>query len=492
MSSSTALKPSPSSVAGASAPPAPAQALLSPASTDIAIRARDLGKCYHIYARPQDRLKQALFRWRRTYFREFWALRAVSFDVARGESIGIVGRNGSGKSTLLQIVAGTLTPTEGSVEVSGRIAALLELGSGFNHEFTGRENVYLNGSILGLSRREMDDRFDAIAAFADIGDFIEQPVKTYSSGMLVRLAFAVQVQVEPDILIIDEALAVGDSLFQKRCYQRLEQLREKGVTILFVSHDQETVRTLTSRAILLHDGRIRCAGPSADVILDYRRLLHEEERRWFSGQFARTHPPAPAPSAAPPPNGQATETFAGSEPVRDAEPVRSAKMSFGDLDAQVLSVAVTDAAGAPCAAFTPGDPIRIAVTCCANRGLTHLNVGLRIRNKQGVKIYSWGTFNQDMEIWAGRSTGEVFWDRTFRAGEEFTVHFDFVCRLGTDFYEVQASVIEEAMKSYGSQRILHWKDEAAFFQVLVTRYARFFGGLADLCMSATAEGGVKA
>ena len=205
---------------------------------DVVIRIEQAGKCYHMYDKPQDRLKQALLRWNRTYFREFWAVRGVSLEMQRGEAVGIVGRNGSGKSTLLQMIAGTLAPTEGRVQVAGRIAALLELGSGFNPEFTGRENVYLNGTILGLSTREIDERFDAIAGFADIGTFIDQPVKTYSSGMMVRLAFAVQVQVSPDILIVDEALAVGDALFQKRCFQRLEELRSQGVTLLFVSHDQ--------------------------------------------------------------------------------------------------------------------------------------------------------------------------------------------------------------------------------------------------------------
>lgn len=199
-------------------------------SEEIVVHVESVSKRYEIYEAPRDRMKQFILpRLQRAaglaareYFREFWALRDVGFDVRRGEAVGILGRNGSGKSTLLQIVTGTLAPTLGSVAVKGRIAALLELGSGFNPDFTGRENVYLNASLLGFSRDEIDRKFDAIAAFADIGDHLDQPVKTYSSGMLVRLAFAVQVQVEPDILIVDEALAVGDALFQKRCFQRIE------------------------------------------------------------------------------------------------------------------------------------------------------------------------------------------------------------------------------------------------------------------------------
>jgi lipopolysaccharide transport system ATP-binding protein len=197
-------------------------------NNELLISARSVGKSYHIYVKPQDRLKQALWRGRRQYYREFWALRDVSFDVHRGEAVGIIGRNGCGKSTLLQIIAGTLTPTEGEVRVSGRVAALLELGSGFNPDFTGRENVYMNGAILGVSRSEMEKRFDDIAAFADIGEFLDQPVKTYSSGMFARLAFGVAINVDPDILIVDEILAVGDAIFQAKCFRRIDRLRQQG------------------------------------------------------------------------------------------------------------------------------------------------------------------------------------------------------------------------------------------------------------------------
>ena len=223
--------------------------------SETAIRARNIGKMYHIYSRPQDRLKQMLFwRFGRNYGREFWALRDLSFDVAKGETVGIIGRNGSGKSTLLQIVTGTLAPTMGEVQVNGRIAALLELGSGFNPEFTGRENVYLNGAILGLSREEMAARFSEIAAFADIGDFIDQPVKTYSSGMVVRLAFAVQAHVQAEILIVDEALSVGDVFFQQKCFTHIRRLQRERVTILYVSHDLVSIQNICGRAILMEEG----------------------------------------------------------------------------------------------------------------------------------------------------------------------------------------------------------------------------------------------
>ena len=213
-------------------------------SSDIAIRVQNITKTYQIYDKPQDRLKQSLWRGRKQFYREFKALDDVSFEVKKGETVGIIGRNGSGKSTLLQIICGTLAPTSGTVEVNGRVAALLELGAGFNPEFTGKENVYMNASILGLSKEEIDAKYDDIVAFADIGDFIEQPVKTYSSGMYVRLAFAVIAHVDADILVIDEALAVGDVFFTQKCMRFIEQYQENGGAILFVSHDMATVTKL--------------------------------------------------------------------------------------------------------------------------------------------------------------------------------------------------------------------------------------------------------
>jgi ABC-type polysaccharide/polyol phosphate transport system ATPase subunit len=249
-------------------------------SEPVAIQVENLSKCYHIYDRPQDRLKQSIIprlqrllgRPPNRYNREFWALRDVSLTIRRGETVGIIGRNGSGKSTLLQIICGTLLPTGGRVETNGRVGALLELGAGFNPEFSGRENVYLNAAVLGLSREEIKARFDEIVAFADIGDFIDQPVKTYSSGMYVRLAFAVTIHVEPEILIIDEALSVGDLLFQMKCLDRMEEIRARGTTILFVSHGLEQVKRFCGSAVWLEQGRIRLIGESSFVSDQYRDL----------------------------------------------------------------------------------------------------------------------------------------------------------------------------------------------------------------------------
>ena len=249
-------------------------------SSDVVVRARGLSKSYPIYQRPWHRLMQQLFgRSKRQWFREFKALQDVDLDLHRGETVGIVGRNGSGKSTLLQLICGTLQPTEGSVEVEGRIAALLELGSGFNPEFTGRENVYLNGSVLGLGHDEIKARFDSIAEFADIGEFIEQPVKTYSSGMQVRLAFSVAINVDPDILVVDEALAVGDEAFQRKCFARLEEMRQRGVSILFVTHSAGTVLEICDRAILLDQGEQLVTGTTRKVIALYHKLAYAPEEK---------------------------------------------------------------------------------------------------------------------------------------------------------------------------------------------------------------------
>lgn len=251
-------------------------------SSEASIHVAGLSKRYEIYAQPADRLKQMILpklrRWAhrsdKAYFQEFWALHGVSFDVRKGETVGIVGRNGSGKSTLLQLICGTLSPTAGMVDVHGRIAALLELGSGFNPEFTGRENVYLNAAVLGLSRVEIDARFDDIVAFADIGEFVEQPVKTYSSGMYIRLAFAVAINVDPEILVVDEALSVGDEAFQRKCFARINTIRDAGATVLFVSHSASTVIDLCDRAVLLDGGEVLALGTPKFVVSRYHKLLY--------------------------------------------------------------------------------------------------------------------------------------------------------------------------------------------------------------------------
>lgn len=445
-------------------------------SSDVAIEVNDLSKCYHIYDKPHFRLMQMMAR-KKKYFREFWALNSVSFTVRKGESVGVIGRNGSGKSTLLQLICGTLTPTSGSVTTNGRIAALLELGSGFNPEFTGRENVFMNGAILGLSTKEIEARYDEIAAFADIGEFINQPTKTYSSGMLVRLAFAVQVCIEPDILIIDEALAVGDALFQKRCFERMERLTSNGTTLLFVSHDQESVRTLTHRAVYLKSGRVQMIGSSAEALLEYRKQLHEEENVALQHAALQLKARSAQTKTALPP-------LSNGDPTSPANP-RTNGLSFGSMDAEVLKVELLSKDNEPCSYFEPRQTIRIAVDCIAHTDLSNLNVAIRIRNKEGFKLYSWGTLNQDMAIIAGISQGDIFWSKSFKANETFTVFFEFICGLGLNLYEIQASISYEGKPYYAEQKMLHWIDEAAFFTVTTNQREYHFGGAADLRMTSS-------
>jgi homopolymeric O-antigen transport system ATP-binding protein len=240
---------------------------------DIAISVKNITKTYKLYDTHADRVKEAFHPLRKKYHNPFNALTDVSFDVNRGETLGIIGRNGSGKSTLLQIICGILQPSSGNVEVDGKVSALLELGAGFNPEFTGRQNVYINGSILGLTHEEIENRFDEIAAFADIGEFIDQAVKSYSSGMYVRLAFAVAISVNPDILIIDEALSVGDINFRNKCMKRIRTLKDSGVTILFVSHDLGTVQTVCDKGIWLAEGDIRNEGSAVSVCQEYYSFM---------------------------------------------------------------------------------------------------------------------------------------------------------------------------------------------------------------------------
>lgn len=326
-------------------------------SSDIAVKVENLSKCFHIYDRPRDRLLQMFARGRKQYYREFWALKDVSFEIKKGETVGIIGRNGSGKSTLLQIICGTLSPTSGTVEIQGRVAALLELGSGFNPEFTGRENVYMNAAVLGLSKEEVNLRFDEIEAFADIGEFIEQPVKTYSSGMMVRLAFSVAVHVKPDILIVDEALAVGDIVFQMKCLDKMEEIRSRGTTILFVSHSQEQVKRFCTSAVWLEHGVVQQIGESNYVSDQYR-----------------------------------DRSMRASATVNARQPGDHAAHA-SDAPALLKSVEVSSAE------MAPFDPLTVRVTYfIGERPLPKLLLGVAIRNASGTYIFGPNTHLDRIDI----------------------------------------------------------------------------------------------
>ncbi len=350
-------------------------------SSDPAVRVDAVSKCYHMYERPEDRLKQILWRGRRQFYTEFWAVRDVSFEVARGETVGIVGRNGSGKSTLLQMIAGTLTPTTGSGAVHGRVAPLLELGTGFNPEFTGRENVFMNGAILGLSQADITARFDEIAAFADIGPFLEQPVKHYSSGMVVRLAFAVATAVNPEVLILDEALAVGDARFQLACFERLQRMLDGGMTLLFVSHDGNAVKRLCHRALVLEGGSKVFEGVPNEALNFYSHLL-------FRGTVApRPEPAADARDETPP----AAAYQIG--PQTTAKEYR-----YGSDKGAITGVVMLDERGAPGLVFETGAPVVVRLAVDVRAAVDAPVLAMTLKNAKGVEVYGTNTLFQEIAM----------------------------------------------------------------------------------------------
>jgi len=326
-----------------------------------------VSKSYPIYASPRDRLKELLTFNRRRCHEDFWALRDITFEVERGETFCIVGENGSGKSTLLQIVAGILAPTSGRVDVRGRVSALLELGSGFNPEFTGRDNVYLNAAILGFSTPEIDRIFPRIEAFAEIGSFIDQPVKTYSSGMLVRLAFAVAIHMEPEILIVDEALAVGDIYFRQRCMRKVHELRSRGITILFVSHAVGDVKALGDRTMWLDGGRIRAIGNTDHVVSQYLAAMVEKDTAYL--RLRQQETPA------------REETVTAPEVVTE---IPNIDHRYGDGRAEILGIAVLDPYGRKLGLLQPGEPIVVRISVKARDHLAQPNVGFMFRNHLGM------------------------------------------------------------------------------------------------------------
>lgn len=353
-------------------------------NSDIAIKVENLGKCYQIYDNSLDRLKQLFSRRNKKYYREFWALQDVSFEVKKGEAFGIIGKNGAGKSTLLQLICKTLNPTKGSIETKGKIAALLELGSGFNPEFTGRENIYINGAILGFSHQEIDDRFEEIIAFADIGDFIDQPVKNYSSGMYVRLAFAVQVCVEPDILIIDEALSVGDIFFQQKCFARLRKLQSQGITVIFVSHDMSIIRDLCARVLYLRNGKINFIGEALKAINKY----------FNEGNTNKTSPPPETIQNNIKNPVETNSSISTNNTINELKENACWEYEQGSSQedgnpqkAKILAVAVVDLNNNPTNSFTMGEDCRIKVLYqTLIEKPIHVNITFKNRYNQIVSI----------------------------------------------------------------------------------------------------------
>ncbi|NLY28854.1 MAG: ABC transporter ATP-binding protein [Alcaligenaceae bacterium] len=427
-------------------------------SDTIAIRATHLSKHYHIYEQPHQRLMQMLFRGRRQFFREFAALHDVNFEIRRGETVGIIGRNGAGKSTLLQLLCGTLTPSGGQVEMRGRVAALLELGAGFNPEFTGRDNVFLNASILGLSHEQIAARFDAIAAFADIGDFIEQPVKTYSSGMYVRLAFAVIAHVDADILIIDEALAVGDALFTQKCMRFLRRFCENG-TLLFVSHDSAAVASLCERAIWLEKGTLRAIGPARDICKDYNAEIYRQDRK-DTREARATEAPKVVKRI------QAIDTTAEivtdprweilkDSPLRNAMTVQnfSDADSFGTGQMRIEDIWLEQADGTATSSITGGEIVELVVVYSSQIDADSVIVGFQFKDKRGQILFGDNTCITTL----GKPVA-------IRQGETQEGRFRFqMPLLPAGEYSLTASVAEGTQHDHVQH---HWLHDALIIQSL--------------------------
>jgi lipopolysaccharide transport system ATP-binding protein len=432
-------------------------------SSDVAISTFNLSKAYQIYRKPIHRLLQMLCRGKRRFYDQYWSLRGVSVDIRRGETVGVIGRNGAGKSTFLQLVCGTLTPSIGTVEVHGRVAALLELGAGFNPEFTGRENVFLSASILGLSRNQVLERFDSITEFAGIGDFIDQPVKIYSSGMYARLAFAVAAHVDADILIIDEILAVGDAAFTQKCMRFIRQFKKTG-TILFVSHDTSSVVNLCDRCLWLENGKLREFGETKDVCHNYRASLEQEKQGAsdfrIGGERTRSKEPTSADSSQP---------EAKAEPSKFASEAKAADFNpnspwFGKRGAAIVGARLLAADGSASSVLLGGETVSLEITAQAATEIDSPILGFYVRDRLGQNLF-------------GDNTFLTYQDRPMRLllGDEVVATFTFTLPyLAAGSYSICLSIAEGSQDHHVQH---HWLDEGVIFHVLSSNVAHGIMGV---------------
>lgn len=429
-------------------------------SSEISIKIENLSKCYQIYDQPRDRLKQfvvpriqkAIGQPLTQYYREFWALRDVSFQVKRGETVGIIGRNGAGKSTLLQILCGTLSPTFGKVEIKGRVAALLELGSGFNPEFTGRENVYMNASVLGLSNEEIDARFDEIINFADIGDFLDQPVKTYSSGMYIRLAFSVVVHVDANILIVDEALSVGDMYFQSKCMAHMKKLMDSGVSVLFVSHDTNSVKALCSRTVYLDHGTVAAIGSTDDVVEAY-----------YSAGIKKTQLIQTQQET------EETKALIGFDETELADhkefQTRAGFHRIQNGMAEFISVQFLNTLNRKIEVIEFGQKIVLRMLFKASIDLHCIGLAYHIRNKNGVDVIYSDTGIERCHL------------TDIRAGEIVTMDWEFSVNLQNGDYSVAAMLSIPQNLSIGQVEVCDFAPLAVIFQVVSGKSLPLYGAV---------------
>jgi lipopolysaccharide transport system ATP-binding protein len=423
-----------------------------PAAEKCAIRVRNLSKRYLVYEQPRHRLLQLLFgRFGKTFYKEFWALRNISFDVPKGQIVGVVGKNGAGKSTLLQILCGTLAATSGVAEVEGRVAALLELGSGFNPEFTGVENVYLNGQLLGMSREEVQSRLNEILSFADIGDFAYQPVKTYSSGMFARLAFSVVVNVDPDVLIVDEALSVGDAWFQHKSMARMRRLMEKGCTVLFVSHSVESVRALCGSAIWLENGKVKMRGTANDVTNAYMNEVFIEHNKLILQSYRPE-------SAEDTPASRANQRNVSS-PLSASDGDCAADDHRGlnsDNALEISAVAVRNSQERATDQLLQGERFSIDVKVTALRDVENISAGVVIKNEFGQEVTGasyFNTFRRSLNLTKGDTISFVFTSEMWLRGGQS--------------YSISLRVNQVSKWDRSDNLLIHINDLAAVFKVLV-------------------------
>jgi lipopolysaccharide transport system ATP-binding protein len=398
-----------------------------------AVEFSSVSKSYSIYSAPGDRLKELMTLNRRRFHTDYWALRDVSFQVQRGETFCVIGENGSGKSTLLQICAGVLEPTSGTTSVQGRVSALLELGSGFNPEFSGRDNVYLNGAILGFSNKEMDRRFAEIEEFAEIGEFIHQPVKTYSSGMVVRLAFSVAIHVDPEILLVDEALAVGDVYFRQRCMRKVHDLRARGITILFVSHATGDIKALGDRAVWLDHGHVQAIGKADLVVMQYLAAMAEKDAQYLAHD-ALIHP---------------QHLYRAPEEIEDTIP--NIDHRFGDGRAEILGIAIYNEAGAKIHSLQPSTTIVVRTSFRAKANLDHPIAGFMFRNHLGVDFAGTNTAREQHPL------------PPMAAGELCTVDFHLdLPALYPSAFSFSPAIANGSLEHYA---ICDWIDNAVALQM---------------------------
>jgi lipopolysaccharide transport system ATP-binding protein len=401
-----------------------------------AIRVQNLSKSYRIYDRPWDKLREILGMGSGKLHREFWALKEVSFELESGHTLGIIGQNGSGKSTLLQILAGIMVQTRGDCFVTGKVSALLELGSGFNPEFTGRENVFINGAILGFDARQMEQRFDEIAAFAEIGSFIDQPVKTYSSGMFMRLAFAVAVNVDPDILLVDEALSVGDLIFQHRCMHRMNHLRDSGKTIVLVTHDLDAVIKFCDCALLLDGGRLLEQGNPDPVVQKYRALIFERERRY--GGYDQ---PADIPKG--------TSQVKSMEEMPIARSIPNIDHRYGNGEAALLGVELLDDKGEVISEARGGQEVVIRVSAQFRQDVEQPILGYTLRDRLGIEMSGCNT------SYAGRNLPRARKDQVITSDFHVTLP-----RLAPGSYSISPAVAKGSVLRHD---MCDWIDNALVF-----------------------------